>query len=46
MNAEHSQPMDTERVNAEYIGRSNDLYEAMDDSRWLPKGSLEIPIPY
>jgi len=43
---EHSVPVDVERLNAEYLQRSLDFTESLDDSRWLPKGTLEIPINF
>lgn len=46
LKTEHSLPIDVDRLNAEVLNRSNDLLEALDDARWLPKGTLEIPITY
>jgi len=33
-------------LNAEVVKRADDLMGSLDDVRWLPKGTLEIPAPY
>jgi len=39
-------PIDVDRLNKDYLNRSNDFLDALDDSRWMPTGTLEIPITY
>ena len=43
---EHCLPIDVDRLNKDYLNRSNDFLDALDDSRWMPTGTLEIPITY
>ncbi|KFM61470.1 tRNA selenocysteine 1-associated protein 1, partial [Stegodyphus mimosarum] len=40
---EHDVPLDIDQINQELMERNEDLYTALDDSRWLPIDNLDPP---
>ncbi|XP_042903848.1 tRNA selenocysteine 1-associated protein 1 [Parasteatoda tepidariorum] len=41
---EHDEPLDVDQVNQEFMQRNEEVYTALDDSRWLPNDNLDPPL--
>lgn len=40
---DHSEPMDVDRVNMEFIANNNEFWDAVEASRWTPADQFQIP---